>query len=60
MPGFIDSDTGLAFGSSLQWMTPIGGATLIIGPQGTTQEELTWGSFDSFLLWGAAQLVWGS
>jgi len=59
MPGLIDSDTGLAFGEGLQFQTQIGTASLIIGPEGTTQLELVWGGFNDFLMWGLYELVWG-
>lgn len=58
MSGLIDSDTGLAFGTGLQFQTEIGTASLIIGPGGTTQEELFWGAEE--LLWDVEILIWGS
>lgn len=57
MAGLIDSDTGLCFGSGLQFQTQIGTASLIIGPLGTTELELFWGGFE--LQWGGIILVWG-
>lgn len=42
-PGLIDSDTGLAYGESLQWQTAIGGAGLAVvaSPSATFLEQ--WG-----------------
>lgn len=63
MPGLIDSDEGVQFGTGLQFQTQIGTASLIIGPEGSTQEELFWGEGsgtpDLQLVWDAQQLVWG-
>ena len=58
MAGLIDSNTGLDFGTGLQFQTEIGTGSLIIGPGGTTQEELFWGSDE--LVWDVLVLIWGS
>lgn len=57
MPGLIDSDTGFVFGHGLQFQDEIGTASFIIGPQGSTQKELFWGTKPLF--WGTLELVWG-
>lgn len=59
MPGLIISDTGLSFRpeTGLIFQPELGTASLIIGPAGTTQEELFWG--EDQMMWGALQLVWG-
>ena len=59
MSGLIDDDTGLAFGDSLQFQTPIGGAGLTIVVGGDTPElELEWGA-GNLLVWGGTFLTWG-
>ena len=58
MSGLVDSDTGLAFGTSLIWQDAIGGAGLTIVTE-TVEQELLWGT-GNFLLWGALFLVWGN
>ena len=61
MPGLIDSEDGLTFGTGLQWMTPIGGAGLDIETDNPTPGvELVWGE-DNYLWWGADNyLTWGT
>lgn len=60
MPGLIDSEDGLMFGEGLQWMTPIGGATLDVIVDPTSGVELVWGE-DNYLVWDADNyLTWGT
>lgn len=58
MSGLIDTDTGLSFGTGLEFQTGLGGVGLTIAPSGPTPEmELLWGT--DFLKWDALFLTWG-
>ena len=57
MSGLVDSDTGLAFGTALNFQDAIGGAGLIVTTSAPSPLDLYWGT--DVLYWGTDDLQWG-